>query len=362
MSTPSSIMSTQQQKSSPTHAGTTKKGTFFQPATIQRQVCNTPYDKALVERSKKKLALLEPKLQVLQGQRSAIDIEKLRVADDRRRFNESGDDPPNLVEQRKKIEENFIANINRKPIEVSVTDDAVIMHVKFQVFFSDPSMQKQFDQLKKTIQTGINLVWNQPLGQGVLANRKFIMLPDVVLIDSLAKRSDDFWLIEVRASDKSKVVHTGCSLPQPDPGTPTSVTDPLCDNGLISIPPSHISNTFVIGHEIIHLFGLVDRYVMFTEMEKGKQKVTFLPLRETRGRKDSLGGADGPILPEDLGYIFNRYGVYDKERQRSDPQVAYLEPEVARLREIIRLGCDPNSLIPTRKDFTDKMIKDAEDQ
>jgi hypothetical protein len=161
-----------------------------------------------------------------------------------------------------------------------------------------------------------------------------------------------------------QVAYSGCKLPQPDLAVATSVTESTCDGGVMSIPPAHINKPGVLGHEILHLFGLFDRYMMMTDVKPGqKPKVTTVPVRETRGRADPLGGEDGTILREDLGYLFDKFGVYEKEEDRSTAGISTLKREVMRLKEIVRLGHDPNSLIPSiiRKDFNDKMIKSAED-
>jgi hypothetical protein len=67
-------------------------------------------------------------------------------------------------------------------------------------------------------------------------------------------------------------------------------------------------------------------------------------------------GREG-VLEEDLGYIFSEFGVYEKEKDRSAPQLAIVENEVMRLREIVKTGCVPESLIKPREDFRDKIIK-----
>lgn len=344
-------------------ASTWRQPAIGHPPTLQRQACNSPRDKMVVEAAKKRLAVLEPQLTALQGQKTAVDVEKLRVQDERKRFDDTSDDASIGVKRRN--EELKLEKLNRKPIQITVTGDSITIRIKLQVLFNDPRASQQFSVLNKTIQAGIDLVWNQTLGKGVFANRKFAVIPEVKLINALGDRTDDAWLIEVRKTDSGKVTHPGCTLPQPGPGDPTSVTEPLCDNGVMSIPPAHVTNAGVIGHELLHLFGLEDRYVMFTDIpakgQPGKPKVTLQPSRETRGRKDPLGGQDGTILSEDLNYLLDKLGIYDKEKDRSAPRLALVEREVMRLQEIVRTGCDPDSLLPIRKDFNDKVIKTAED-
>ena len=129
----------------------------------------------------------------------------------------------------------------------------------------------------------------------------------------------------------------------------------------MSIPPLHIGKPGVLGHELLHLFGLVDRYFTTTSVVKGKTVLETEQVRETPGRKDPLGAEDATILREDLGYLFDRLGVYKKEGEQSDAIIGYARPLVIKLRRIVELGYDPDSLLPNRKDFNDKIIKSAED-
>ena len=331
-----------------------------QQGTIQRK-CDTAKDKEAVENAKKRLAMLEPELARLQGRNLEIEADRLRVLDSRNRLDEDTDDAAAPYKQRN--EALNIQKLNRKALDIAVTNDAIVFRVKFQVFFNDAKMIGKFDALTKSLQKGIDLVWNQTIPSGVFAGRKFTIIPETTLIKSLADRTDNAWLIEVRSKDTGPVKHGSCALDQPGPGDPTSVTDPLCDEGVMSIPPSHVTNPGVLGHEIMHLFGLIDRYVSFTDVPKkgGKPVTTLQPTRKTGGRKDPLGGQDATILSEDLGYIFSGLGVYEKEKDRNGPRLAILEREVRRLREIVDTGCAPESLIKIREDFRDKVIKSVED-
>ena len=327
---------------------------------LQRK-CESPHDKAVLESAKKRLKILEPQLNLLNDKKISTGAEELRVLADRRSLDDHGDDP--LVKEKREAEERNLKNLNRKPITLTVTDSDIVFKVNFQVFFQDPASKKNFTTLKSTIKSGIDLVWNQKLKGGVFDNRKFTIVPEVLLIDALSNRLPEFWLIEIRKTDIEKVSHPGCKMPQPGSGAPTSVTEALCDNGVMSIPPSHITIPGIIGHEMLHLFGLIDRYVEFVEIDKKtkKRQVTLDPLRKTNGRKDPLGGQDGTILSEDLGYIFSEFGVYAEEQNKNNLKLSIVEMEVRRLKEIVAYGCDPNSLIKIRKDFNDKIIKSAED-
>ena len=328
-----------------------------QSAPKRRQ---SPHDKATVAMAKARLAKLEPLLQQAEDRQFTIEADRLRVRADRKRLDENAADlamPSKLAQ-----EESNLARLNRKPLTITQNSNEISFGVKFQVLFEDASMIKRFDDLKKNVLAGIDLVWKQTLTGDAFGGRKFNIVPSFTLIKSRSVRDHNFWLINVRMTDKAKVAYPGCTLEEPDPGFATSVTDPLCDGGVMSIPPLHIGMPGVLGHELLHLFGLIDRYFTTTSVVKGKKPVLETEqVRETPGRKDPLGAQDATILREDLGYLFDKLGVYSKESEQSDAIITYARPLVTKLKRIVELGYDPDSLLPIRQDFNDKIIKDAED-
>lgn len=225
-------------------------------------------------------------------------------------------------------------------------------------------MKSQFADLQAGVRAGIDLVWKQRLGSA-FEGRSFTIEPSFTLIDATSPRDRNFWLITVRkVSTGAPVSYPGCHLEQPDPAIPTSVTDPMCDGGVMSIPPSHVKLAGVLGHELLHLFGLIDRYMVLTRFLPGKKPAfTLDPVRETGGRPDPLGGEEGTILREDLGFLFDKLGVYDREAARQSAGLSIVEAEVRHLRSIVELGYDPDSLTRgiIRQDFRDKVIKSEED-
>lgn len=234
------------------------------------------------------------------------------------------------------------------PVTVTVNDSGIIFGINFHVRFEDPAMKGQFADLQAGVRAGINLVWKQRL-DSALAGRSFTIEPSFTLIDATATRDPKFWLITVRkVNTGAPVTYPGCRLEQPDPTIPTSVTDPMCDGGVMSIPPSHVKLPGVLGHELLHLFG---------------PTFTTIPLRETGRRPDPLGGKDATILREDLGFLFDKLGVYDRVVAGQSASLSSVEIEVRRLRRIVEFGYDPDSLIHDviRHDFDDKMIESAED-
>ena len=119
------------------------------------------------------------------------------------------------------------------------------------------------------------------------------------------------------------------------------------------LPPSHIKRPDILGHETLHLFALVDRYLTLPRLGE-------FGLRETKGRQDPLGADEegkvrGKILEEDLGFVLEHVGVY--------PNIPFNDvlAELNEVDEIIRTGRDPNSLIRKRHDFVPEMIKQVED-
>jgi hypothetical protein len=128
----------------------------------------------------------------------------------------------------------------------------------------------------------------------------------------------------------------------------------------------------VLGHELLHLLGLIDRYVNFVTIQPSGTRINEnVPTRDTPGRSDPLGAEDGPVLREDLAFLFEHLGVYEMEEnraldvltrlERQGLTIGHVRGEMIRLQEIIDLGYDPRSLVQPRRDFTDRIIKSAED-
>lgn len=332
----------------------------------------SPQDKLAVERAQRLLPILKAYL----AEWTAREIRRLHTAaerdpllEKRRKMDVNSADigPPGM---RAKIEEQKLAALNRLPLDIEITEEAIRFHVKFQVRFEDPSASSRFSDLKASLVEGIKMVWNQKLQGMALGGRQFTIEPTFSLVSTNAPRDRNSWLITVRASDSSPVAYPGCSLDQPPAGVPTAVTDSTCDGGVMSLPPVAINKPDVLGHELLHLFGLVDRYLALTSVKPGQKPVTEeSPTRETGGRPDPLGAQEGTILAEDLAFLFSRLGVYAIEENRGLNTLRDLErkgmtivevgKEIDHQEEIIRLGHDPRSLIPERKDFRDKILQEA---
>lgn len=339
-------------------------------APANRVLGETPSDLALVERAKRRLKLLETYVrewQIRQARHLGAGGEVDPVLARRRRMDVGSADlgPP---DQRGRMEDELLRNLNRLPLDIEVTEDAVRFRVKFQVRFEDPTASRRFGELQSSLRAGIELVWNQRLAGLVFQGRRFVIEPVILPVSATAPRDRNYWLITVRPTDDSPIEYPACSLDKPPPGDPTSVTDPTCDGGVMNIPPLHVTKPAVLGHELLHLFGLVDRYINMVSIPPGKKPVsTQVPTRETRGRRDPLGGEAGTILSEDLTYLFERLGVYRMEETRGLETLRKLEPgltidavrvEIERQKEIIRLGRDPRSLIRIPEDFREKALRD----
>ena len=261
---------------------------------------------------------------------------------------------PREVKDYREIERKNLAALNRKPISLEVTETNIRIRVRLQVRFEGlehKGAEKKFPVLKQNLEQGVRNIWNQRLKGAVLPGRMFEVVPEISLVPRTAARDDNFWLITVRPTDEGPVVYENTKI---DPGPkPTSVTLSSVGGGVMLIPPSHIEEPDVLGHETIHLFGLVDRYFI----DRGGEN---FQLRETGSRNDPLGADEegkikGKILEEDLGFILSQLDVY--------PTIPYSDvlAELKQVEEIISTGRDPKSTIKKRDDFRDKMIKQAED-
>lgn len=287
---------------------------------------------------------------------------------------ESGADLPEALSpgSREAMERAQIAALNRLPLQVEVSEQAVTLRIRFHLRFEDPAMAGRAAALAAGLRQGLDLVWNQRLTGDVFSGRRLRVVADTVPIAHDAARDRRYWLITVRPSDNAPIAYPGCSLPDNPTGVPTSVTEPGCDGGVMSIPPRHIGMGSVLGHELLHLLGLVDRYMNTVSVARDGTRInTNHQTRETPGRLDPLGAQDGPVLQEDLAFLFEHLGVYEMEANRALDVLARLEGEglrigqvrgeLIRLQEIIDLGYDQRSLIRPRRDFTDRMVQDAED-
>lgn len=344
----------------------------------------TPKDKLDVERAKQRRAYLLRLQATMEGKEVKLTSEREGMKDKRLRLDDSMQETmddlnlmaqlgqistkPPTVDDYRKQEEKMLAGMNRTPMTVEVKPDVVRIRARFQVRFeglTDKQAQGEFPTLEKNFKKGVSDTWNQTLKGDVFGGRKFEMVPELTLVSATAKRDPNFWLITVRPTDKGPMVHAGKTLGTAPGGIPTSVTNPLVDDGVMSIPPSHIKLPDTLGHETLHVFGMVDRYMNFAQLPS-TGKPGDLALRETHGRNDPLGSQGGKILEEDLGFVFEQFGVYDKEKSTFASSAAGMThsqilAELKRVDEIIALGRDPNSMVPDKKDFNKEMVKQTED-
>lgn len=330
----------------------------------------TPAEQAAVEAAKKRIAVLSTYV----DEYAAREGRRIRTAKERDPLlkKRTAMDEQTLDPTRGRVEVARMAKLNRAPLDIQISADEVRFVIKFQVRFEDQSMSGRFGELKSSLEEGVRMIWNQKLQGMALGGRKFVVEPQVTLISSTAARDKNYWLITVRPTgDNKKVSYPGCTLDQPPGDVPTSVTDPLCDGGVMSIPPTHVTKPDIFGHELMHLFGLIDRYYLAISQIPGKKDVVEeIPSRPTGGRPDPLGGQKGKVLAEDLAFLFDRLGVYEMEENRGLETLRKLEAqgltlgtvlgEIHRQQDIIRNGGKKPTLIRPRTDFKDKMIRDAE--
>lgn len=348
-----------------------------QPGIVRRQLKDqvSPYEGMLIEHAKHRLAILkqyvdEYTIRGARRERGNVEIREMRER--RAQMDIQGSNPFDEMAPRRDLEAQRMSALNTAPVNVDVTDEQVTIRVRFHVRFEDGKMESRFGDLKSTIEKAAETTWNQKLTGSAFGGRRFAILPEVTKVSPSAARDQGAWLITVRPSDTAAVAYPGCKLDQPEPGALTSVTDPTCDGGVMSIPPAHTTRADIIGHEMMHLFGFVDRYVQQTIEKKGQRpKVVLQSTRKTGGRPDPLGADRGPVLAEDLSMLFEHVGVYDAETVRGLDTLRQLErqgmklgdvlAEIHRQEEIIKTGRDPDSLLPEKKSFKQKILDSVED-
>ncbi len=329
---------------------------------VRAREARTPFGQMTVARARRRLAVVEELL----AQAMQVDLQRQRALQSRTDLDRTASDAATAMGLRARSERAGADAMNRAPLTISVTRSRIEFRIRFHIRFEDPAMANRFSEVAATLRQGIALVWNQRLGDEVFGGRDFAMVPVIEEVAPGAARDQQYYLLTVRATDTGAVNYPGCTFDQPPPGVPTSITNSACDGGVISIPPAHITRPGVLGHETLHLFGLLDRYIAMTDMTPDGRRVTGhtnVPDRTLGRRQDPLGAQDATILPEDLAFVFDTQGVYHREieRRTGGRSVAALRVEAERLREIIRLGRDPNSLIQPRQDFNREMFRSAED-
>jgi len=327
------------------------------------------HDEAMVARARRMLPVIRSHIAEFQARRFMRDS----LAMQRRQI----EDPLAETEGRPAREAANIAAMNRAPLRVELTGDAVVFHVRFQVRFEDPAHADRLGTLRSAVQRAADTVWTAPQGEA-MHGRRFEMQTEVEAEEGA--RDPAFWLIVVRSADNAPVTHPGCNLPDPRPVV-AAVTEPSCDGGVMNLPPGSVGNASLIGHEIQHLFGLVDRYLLTSTMPPPSTTprppgspppppptpvVGTIAMRSPgEGRRDPLGSERGPILREDLAFIFENLGVFDSDEAEFARRIGMDLGRAMRLEswcvETIRLGRDASSLYRPREDFRDRMTRDAED-
>ena len=337
-----------------------------------------PYDRMLVEHARRRRALLKQYVAdyaTRQSRRERSDAEIKDMREKRAQMDIQGSD---VFDQAADVpiraqEEQRMGALNTAPLKIEVTDKQITFRVRLQVRFENTKHESKFAELKNSIQSAIDTTWNQRLKRGVFGGRDFVVIPEVTPVAASATRDRTAWLITVRSSDKAKVSHPGCALDQPDPDSaPTSVTDPTCDGGVMNLPPAHIARPDIIGHEMMHLFGFIDRYRSVEQPGPDRKMHTRLdPTRATGGRVDLLASGKAPMLTEDLSLLFDELGVYDIEKTRGLDALRQLEregmrsgevtAEIHRQEEIITTGRDPDGPQPIKKSFMDKVYDSVDE-
>jgi len=179
--------------------------------------------------------------------------------------------------------------------------------VHFQARFlgrKKADVQADFVKLQNNLQKGVQQIWGQTLGSmpSLVRNYDFTFTATVGLVDEADARDDNFWLIDV------------------NPATKRAETHAEVNGGFMSIAPGDVDNADTLGHESLHLFGLTDRYrdnlkTKHSESVRGTGDLN-APGVAGKGtgvtRNDPLDTGKGPILAEDLDFVFARSGVYDR--------------------------------------------------
>jgi hypothetical protein len=195
------------------------------------------------------------------------------------------------------MEEAAIGSVNCRALSIHVLPDQIEFVVRLQVRFAGLTPEQagqQFPTVRQNLMAGIAQIWSQRLSRlpSLVRGREFEVTPQVELIPADAPRNPDYWLVDV------------------DPAVTRAVTDPF--DGTTRVAPGTDSAT--LGHESLHLFGLIDRYAdnKRTHRSVGFRGTASPTTSSGITRGDPLDIGHGPILPEDLEYLFVQLDVYER--------------------------------------------------
>jgi hypothetical protein len=205
------------------------------------------------------------------------------------------------------VEGGGIDMVNRKPLKIHVMPPLeglpgeLEITARFQVRFigrTEKDARPDFQKLRNTLEAGMKQVWGQSLGgmPSLVRNYNFTVTPTVEFVAESAPRDPNFWLIQV------------------DPTIKRAFTQALINDGMMSIGPNALDNADTLGHESLHLFGLIDRYRdnLATGHSESIRGTNTGGAGTGARRNDPLDTGKGPILPEDLEFVFAHSEVYDK--------------------------------------------------
>jgi hypothetical protein len=319
------------------------------------------HDEMVVERAKQMLPILYKYRDELVTRDNRGETRRRLLAS-----RQKMEDPQLTAQGVEADETDRLARTNQRPVKIEYGDKKVTFRVRFHAEFSDPKHESEFGRLQAAVAEGAALVWHKESG-AVLEDKEFEVIPEVTKVEAGAERDLDYWLISVRPTDESPPSHPGCTF-EPEGEKTVAQTNPFCAGGLISLPPRMIGNSFVMGHEMGHLFGLRDRYLMVSQgdkIETGSRRE--LPA----GKESALDNRKWKMLDEDVAFVLDRVGVYEIEENRGLTTLRQIEqrgggglPWVNHLIEkqelILKLGYDPERLYRGRTKFDDRHVRSGE--
>lgn len=196
---------------------------------------------------------------------------------------------------------------NRKPLWTHVMPPQeefpgeIEIEAHFQAAFlgrKAADARPDFNKLQKSLETGVQKVWGQTLGAmpSLVKNYTFTVTPTAAQVEETAPRNDNFWLISV------------------DPANKRAETHAEVNGGVMTIAPTDVDKPDTLGHESLHLIGLTDRYRdnLLTKHSESVRGTNTAGAGTGATRNDPLDTGKGPILHEDLDYLFVNLGTYEK--------------------------------------------------
>ncbi len=271
------------------------------PTRQELEALNDAYDQAMGTSGRNRILHLRAQLEYFRQLRQLIQdrqpIENRRLLIDQYSIIQAAMEPT------------LVNSIDQNAINIVVTPIDIAININIQVYFENQNRSTtEYSTLVRNFELGVNQIWSRRLSgfPSLVQGRRFRIIPNLQLSNSRDRNPNNFQIFISSSVSRANTV-----------------------NNVMSISPSDLRNPNTLGHESLHFFGLSDRYVDIFNNNTGQSQSVpgrgIDPVEAERNmrtgtpsnatgvtRNDPLDTGTGPILNEDLDFVFANVGVYEQ--------------------------------------------------